>query len=54
MVVCSGVRAADDHDGGITLEQTVIANRGFEKMTVLLKPFELVPKISYFSTILVG
>ena len=38
MVVGPGIRTSYDHDGCITLEETEIADGGFEEVTVLLKP----------------
>jgi len=38
MIICSGVGSADDHDGGIAVEQTKIADGRFEEMTVFLEP----------------
>ena len=38
MIVCAGVGAAHDHDGGITLEQTEIANWRLQQMAVVFEP----------------
>ena len=38
MIICAGVGSADDHDSGITMEQTKIADGRFEEMTVFLEP----------------
>jgi hypothetical protein len=38
MIVGASVRSADDHDRGITLEKTIVANGRFQQMTVFGKP----------------
>ena len=38
MIISAGVGSADNHDGGIAMEQTKIANGRFEEMTVFLEP----------------
>jgi hypothetical protein len=38
MIICAGVGAADNHDSGIAVEQTKIADGRFEEMTVFLEP----------------
>ena len=38
MIISAGVGAANNHDSGITVEQTKIANGRFEEMTVFLEP----------------
>ena len=38
VIVCSGVWSAHDHDGGIPLEETKVADGGFKEVTVLLQP----------------
>ena len=38
MIISAGIGSADNHDGGIAVEQTKIANGRFEEMTVFLEP----------------
>jgi len=38
MIICAGVWSADNHDSGIAVEQTKIADGRFEEMTVFLEP----------------
>lgn len=36
MIIRSDIWTADDHDGCVTLEQTEVGDRGFEKMSILI------------------
>jgi len=36
--VCSGIGAADDHDCCVSLEETKVANRRLQQMTIFQQP----------------
>ena len=36
--VCSGIGAADNHDGCVSLEETKVANGRFQQMAIFLQP----------------